>query len=141
MDLEKLKQKTLEKIATKDFKFSLDEQEIIKTNNEILLELLKTITEKDINNEIISIINESIKKDLTDEIIMYLIPLTLTIKKIEEQTEIKNGILNSYNNDNNTIKEYIQNESYKIKKLKINENILNFLLDTKRYDEYYKNRK
>ena len=65
---------------------------------------------------------------------MYLIPLTLTIKKIEEQTEIKNGILNSYNNDNNTIKEYIQNESYKIKKLKINENILNFLLDTKRYD-------
>ena len=94
MDLEKLKQKTLEKIATKDFKFSLDEQEIIKTNNEILLELLKTITEKDINNEIISIINESIKKDLTDEIIMYLIPLTLTIKKIEEQTEIKNGILN-----------------------------------------------
>ena len=134
MDLEKLKSITLEKIKTKDFKFSLEEQEIIKTNNEILLELLKAITEEDINNDIVNIINESIKKDLTDEIIMYLIPLTLTIKKIQEQREIKNGILNSYNSDNNTIKEYIQNKNYKIKKLKINENILNFLLDTKRYD-------
>ena len=134
MDIKYLKTMLLNKIKENNYNFNSDEKELIKTNSSILLELLKKITKDNINDEIIEIINDTNKITLSDEIITYLIPLTEIIRNINTEKELKQGIINSYDCENEILKKYITNENYEVKKIILNENMLNFLLDIKKYD-------
>lgn len=122
------------KIKNNYFKFNKDEKEIIKEKPELLLELLKKTTENNINEDIIEIIKDINKIKLTDEMIMYIIPLTQIINERNNKKELESGIINPDKCDNNKIKEYIKTNKEEIKELYLNEKILLFLLDNKEYE-------